>query len=212
MRNNEIAANIAHLRESAQESAHPVLLPLILLGSNIGLRQENHQRAVRQRLLKTEAALITHMTSTEPATMSVEAISAELISCHSRVWKNPGASHKVIEGMDFTLRKVFRLQSESMNRITRLYLARLEFIKERLRGIESFSNTTLSMIDMQRTTLHNLLLHRQNETALQIEQRQQLEAERKFSVNQTWNKNQRTISLLGIFFLPGAFIAVSISF
>jgi hypothetical protein len=93
--------------------------------------------------------------------------------------------------------------------INKRFLGRIAFIRERLRGIEAFPHITRSMIEMQRTALHNLLLHRQNETALQIEQRKLLEDERKFSASQTWNKNQRTISLLGIFFLPGAFIAVS---
>jgi hypothetical protein len=210
MGNDEINAIVAHLRESALESAHPMLLPLIILGSNIGPRQVEHQQAVRNRLWKVESALVSHMTSTDPIRTSVQRINAELMFCHSRVWKNPAASHKVIEGMDQILCR-FELNWKKWNSraINKRFLGRIAFIRERLRGIEAFSHITRSMIEMQRTALHNLLLHRQNETALQIEQRQQLEAERKFSANQTWNKNQRTISLLGIFFLPGALIAVS---
>jgi hypothetical protein len=58
---SETAANITQLRESAQESAHPMLLPVIALNSNIGPRQERRQRDVRSRLWKIEAALVTHM-------------------------------------------------------------------------------------------------------------------------------------------------------
>jgi hypothetical protein len=220
-KNTEIATNIMHIRKSAKEIAHPMLLPVMLLSSNIGPRQENHQKQARAMLHIVEDSLFNHLASTSPSSASLESINVELMKCHSSVWKNPGSSHKVIDGMESIFKAIKTLEyhiedhnliypigCHFLNEVNDRYMQRVDFIRERLRGIESYCHTTLSKIEVQRTALHNLLLHRQNETALQIERRQQLEAERKFSESQTWNKNQRTISLLGIFFLPGAFIAV----
>jgi hypothetical protein len=211
-------AYVEHLRESAQEISHPMLLPILVLSTRIGPRQEGHQRDARLALRKVEYALAGHMWSHVPVTMSLNEINAHLVACHAKVWKYPAASHKVIDKVEGILRDIichryyhFKAQDEVFQEINQRYLSRVAFMRERLCGIESYCHTTLSKIDMDRTALHNILLNRQNETSLQIEQRQQIEAGRKFSVNQTWNKNQRTISLLGIFFLPGAFIAVSTS-
>lgn len=221
-KNTEITTNTMHIRRSAQEIAHPMLLPVILLSSNIGPNQEKYQKQTRAKLHIVEDALLTNLASTSPRTTSIERINVELMKCHSNVWKSPGAAHKVIDGIECILGairiKQYHIEQNNdlqstevtfLDKVNDGYAQRVDFIRERLRGIESYCHTTLSKIDVQRTALHNLLLYQHNEIALQIEQRQQLETERKFSVNQTWNKNQRTISLLGIFFLPGAFIAVS---
>jgi len=215
--NSNTASYIEHLRKSAKEIIHPMLLPLIILSNRIGPKQEIHLRQARAELRVIEVALLEHMRSLRPVSMSLNEINANLLACHSRIWKNPGASHKIIDRVESILQNISRgrccteTEEALVQQINQRYLNRVAFIRERLRGIEGCCHTTLSRIDMQRTALHNTLLNRQTETALQIEARRQLEDERKFSVNQTWNKNQRTIGLLGIFFLPGALIAVSTS-
>jgi hypothetical protein len=205
---------VEHLRASAQEISHPMLLPILVLSSRIGPRQEGHQRDARLALRKVEYVLAEHMWSHVPVSMSLDEINAHLVACHAKVWKNPAAYHNVIDKVEMILRDIILYSTYPRGNVFRdinqRYLSRVAFMRERLRGIESYCHTTLAKIEMDRTALHNILLNRHNETALQIEHRQRLEAERKFSVNQTWNKNQRTISLLGIFFLPGAFISVSI--
>lgn len=211
------ASCIEHLAKIPKEIIHPMLLPLMILSSRIGPRAEKNQRNVRLKLRQTETALLEYMEPKGPESMSLKEINAYLLICHSMVWKSPGASHKVVDRVESILQKIsgglYCTETEEVlvQQINQQYIDRVAFIRERLRGIETYCYSTLSRIDMQRTTLHNLLLIRQNETALQIERRQQLEDKRKFSVNQTWNKHQRTLSLLGIFFLPGAFIAVSVS-
>jgi hypothetical protein len=215
-RGSNSVSYIDHLRKSAKEIIHPMLLPLIILSNRVGPKQEGRQREARAKLRLIDVALLEHMRSSGPVSMSLKEINANLLACHSRVWKNPKASRKIVDRVEFILKRIscglyFTGEEVLVRQINQQYLDRVTFIRERLSGIENYCHSTLSRIDMQRTALHNILLNQQIETTLKIKQRQTLEDERKFSVNQTWNKNQRTISLLGIFFLPGAFIAVSIS-
>jgi hypothetical protein len=215
-RSSNSVSYIEHLKKSAKEIIHPMLLPLIILSNRVGQKQEARQREARAKLRLIEVALLEHMRPSGPVSMSLTEINASLLACHSRVWKNPKASHKIVDRVEIILKRIsgglhFTEEEVLLKQINQQYLDRVAFIRERLSGIESYCHSTLSRIDMQRTVLHNILLNQQIETTLKINQRQTLEDERKFSVNQTWNNNQRTISLLGIFFLPGAFIAVSIS-
>jgi hypothetical protein len=216
-RNPSTASYLDHVRKSAHEIIHPMLVPMLVLSSRIGPRQEKHQREARKNLRVVEVALDAHMRSSGHEPMNLDKINANLVACHSRVWKHPAASHIVIDRMGDILSDISRFwqgpenQQDLVQQINSRYIDRVIFIRDQLRGIESHCHTTLLMMDMARTALHNILLDRQNKTALRIEKARIEEDERKFSVNQNWNKNQRTLSLLGILFLPGAFISVSVS-
>jgi hypothetical protein len=192
---------IEHLRESAQEILHPMLLPIIIASNIVGPSQEKHQRDTRVALRDVEEALCGQMWSYVPVTMSLNEINAHLVSYHSKVWKNPGASRKIIDSMQKILQDISHghyytdkqspgrhlrdTQAVLLQEINERYMNKAAFIRKRLRGIEIYCHATLSKIDMDRTAFHNILLNRNNETALQIEQRQRLEAERKFVANQT---------------------------
>ncbi len=170
--NTNIATNIMHIRRSVKETAHPMLLPIILLSSNIGPNQETYQKQTRAKLHTVEDALLAHLASNSPSTISIERINVELMKCHSSVWKSPGAAHKVIDGMESILGairvKQYRIEQSNhlqstgatfLDKVNDEYAQRVDFIRERLRGLESYCHTTLSKIDVQRTALHNLLLY-----------------------------------------------------
>jgi hypothetical protein len=95
-----------HPRESARKIPHPMLLPIILLNSDIGARQEKHQRDVRVALRKTATALYFYDGTKSSDTMSLEEINKSVISWRAKVWKNPGVSHEILDTVD-TLLKIF---------------------------------------------------------------------------------------------------------
>lgn len=72
-------AYVDHLRESAQEIIHPMLLPIIILSSRIGPRQEGHQREARAKLRLVEEALLEHMQPSGSVSMNLESINANLV-------------------------------------------------------------------------------------------------------------------------------------
>lgn len=249
-RSSGIDEILNHLRASARDIWHPVLLPLLILQSNIGPRQELHQREARALLQQVERDISAHMRpdvvndGQERRLKPLPLTNADLIDCHSKVWKNPNASLEIVDQVrlqsiiksiwDYSRLDIFGKFYNSKDLVdndNREFESRIKFIRQRLSGLESYSHTTLSRIDMQRNALHNILLDRQNqtsltiekltsrhnilldrqnETALDIERRQQTEAHQKFVVNQSWSRSQLSLSLLGTIFLPGAFIAVGI--
>ena len=218
--------HIKHLKESASEIMHPMLLPMIILAGKIGGHSEKGHREARFLIRDIESRIeaygrnLTTQVSGK-STSDLNKFNIDLTYCHSRVWKHPKAYLDLIEEFQealnmFTSRILTcdTTRSETKETIQDMHtrmLSRLKLSRQRLRGMETFSRTTLSRIDIQRTTLHNILLNRQTQTALQIEQRQQREADEKFSANQSWSRSQMSLSVLGTLFLPGAFIAVRVT-
>jgi hypothetical protein len=208
----DITANISHLRESSQEIFHPMLLPILITCSNIGAKKEKSQRKIRTGLRINEKALISYDSIDGHSTMSLADINRNLLWYTARMSKNAAASNEILDTIDFLLRQIHDNHKWGSSfpevELYKRYQARITFTQKRLQSIEGDARTIISKTEMQRAALHNILLNRQTETALLIERRQKLEDERKFRANQTWNRNQRTIGLLGVIFLPGAFLAV----
>ena len=224
--NSKISMYIRHLKESASEIMHPMLLPMIILVGKIGGRSEKGHREARFLIRDIESRLEAsgHNFTTQVygrSASDLNKINIDLMKCHSRIWKHPKAYIDLIddfqEALNGFMSRVLTcnaVRSEINVMIQEIHirmLSRLSLSRQRMRGMEAFSQTTLSRINMQRTSLHNILLNLQTHTALQIEERQQLEAHEKFRANQNWSRSQMSLSLLGTVFLPGAFIAVSIT-
>jgi hypothetical protein len=221
---------INQLKNNFREIEHPMVIPILILRDNIGKNQEYKQREARDLLYSIKNNLQVHLhaeidhSNIKGPSVTLQKINDDLVTCHAMIWKKPELSFDILDKFEEAMGKVppfYQTGTQSketqdprainMGKTHKTILAQLSFIRQRLRGLSSFSNASLSRIEMHRTALHNLLLIRQNATALQIESRAQAEAEQKFGVSQTWNRNQRTISILGIVFLPGAFIAVCIN-
>jgi hypothetical protein len=215
-----------HLKASGPDIIHPLLLPMTLLVDKVGNRSEEAQREARNQIRSIETRLKQQMGHPSPEYLNkgdgldLSVINADLTNCHSLVWKHPRTYIELIDNFKAALNAIHRdkfpfggsVVANSCNiafeRAHKGFNSRLDLSCQRIRGMESASITTLSRIDMQRTALHNILLIRQRQTALQIEERQQIEAHQKFTANENWSRTQLSLSLLGTFFLPGAFIAV----
>jgi hypothetical protein len=220
----QIQTYIMHLKASGADIIHPLLLPMILLVDKVGNRSEEAQREARNQIRSIETRLKQQMGHRSSESLhkgdglDLSAINADLTVCHSLVWKHPRTYIELIDNFQAALNAIYKKKIEDLvganscnvafERVHKGFNSRLDLSRQRLQGMESASITTLSRIDMQRTALHNILLIRQSQTALQIEDRQQIEAQQKFTANESWSRTQLSLSLLGTFFLPGAFIAV----
>lgn len=207
---------IMHLKTSAAETIHPMLLPMIILNEQIGVPAEKSQYDARSQIRKIEMRLKQQVSLGQPDGKELDAINSDLANCPSIVWKDPRAYLEIIVNFKRAL-EVFDTMvlgdsaSSAVKVLGKKMRSRLDLSHQRVRGIESYSRTTLRRIDIQRTILHNFLLNRHTSITLQIEERQQLEAHRKFTANQSLSRSQLSLTFLGTFFLPGAFLAVSVT-
>jgi hypothetical protein len=216
---------IRHLKGSIEDLVHPMLLPMIILTDKIGGRSEQEHREARFLIRDIESRLNTYghnLATTQVhanrSSSDLNTINADLTYCHSLVWKHPRSYLDLIDDFQEALNAFLSSLPNYVGAYKRILpvhmrmLSRLKFSRQRMRGMDAFAQSTLSRIDMQRTTLHNILLNRQTQTVLQIEERQQREAHAKFCENQRWSRSQMSLSLLGTLFLPGAFIAVRVKY
>jgi hypothetical protein len=158
---------------------HPMVLPVIFLSLKIEGRSEVSQQEAQNQIRLIEVRLrnihpINHASISENEGITPEAVNADLSACHKRVWKRPETYLEVIDEFQRALQmaivpSVYYNETPQMFSINLNLQSRIELLRQRMRGIQSSAYTTLDMIDMRRSVLHNILLNQQNQIALQIE-------------------------------------------
>ncbi|KAK1598711.1 uncharacterized protein LY79DRAFT_252917 [Colletotrichum navitas] len=213
---SDIVSAIQHLTFCARQVGHPMLLPTIILSHDLSSHNDQKQRDARDWLRKLEHAVsMRNEIEDEEGYVSkdgyleVDAISRDLVECHSQVlWKRPQAYLEIVKEMEAGLEKfkkkvpVEHLPSE-LDKLHRSMIARLDFYRLKLKGIENYQATTLERLHIQRSALYNLLSQRESKIQFQMagEQRRLAHASKRDSTA------MKTISLLGAVFLPGTFLA-----
>ncbi|KAK2064524.1 hypothetical protein LY76DRAFT_587381 [Colletotrichum caudatum] len=207
---------IRHLMFCAGQVGHPMLLPIIILSHDLSSQNDQKQRDARDWLRKLEHAVsMRNEIEDEEGYVSkdgyleVDAISRDLVECHSQVlWKRPQAYLEIVKEISAGLEK-FKDKvpaehlSTDLDKLHRSMIARLEFYRLKLKGIENYQATTLERLHIQRSALYNLLSQRESKIQFQMagEQRRLAHASKRDSTA------MKTISLLGAVFLPGTFLA-----
>ncbi|KAJ6788656.1 hypothetical protein PWT90_04965 [Aphanocladium album] len=166
----------------------------------------------------------------------VDGLNRDLVECHSNVlWKRPQAYMALTEEMEkamglfkdmheVTAKRMAAAsaaddgrwggeaaaatekQNRELDRLHRSMLARMDFYKVKLTGLENYIHTTLQRLKVQREAgaqLYNIMSQREARLNLEIagEQRRIAHASKRDSTA------MKTISLLGTLFLPGTFLA-----
>ncbi|OLN86525.1 hypothetical protein CCHL11_10282 [Colletotrichum chlorophyti] len=233
---SDIVTAIEHLVSCTHQVGHPMLLPVIILSHDLSSRNDEKQRDARDWLRRLEHAVsMRNEIEDEEGYVSkdgyldVDAISRDLVECHSQVlWKRPQAYQEIVKEMEAALAKFkagvpAERNTSSVDKLHRSMLARLDFYKAKLKGIENYQATTLERLHIQRsaglltcrvrlfgkaiadgaTQLYNLLNQRESKIQFQMagEQRRLAHASKRDSTA------MKTISLLGAVFLPGTFLA-----
>ncbi|KAG9236012.1 hypothetical protein BJ875DRAFT_533823 [Amylocarpus encephaloides] len=209
---SDIVNCIAHLKACISQTAHPLLLPTIIFSHEVSFQNDIKQREARNWLRQIEHALSmgrdTHYVDKKGVTQ-FDTLAAEITECHSQViWKNPKAYLKILAGLEGSLHKFWEeLPKQRRGKETRQLhnsmLARLAFYKARLQGIDSYANTTLQRLGVQRAALYNMMAQKESKLSFEMarEQRKPAYASTRDSAA------MKSVSLLGAIFLPGAYLA-----
>ncbi|KAF7547798.1 hypothetical protein G7Z17_g7492 [Cylindrodendrum hubeiense] len=153
--------------------------------------------------------------------MEVDGLNRDLVECHGHVlWKRPQAylalakeMEKAMESFQSTpptpmddevvMNNAERIHRKEIQKLHRSMLARIDFYKVKLTGLENYIHTTLERLKVQREALYNIMSQREARLSLQIagEQRRIAHASKRDSTA------MKTLSLMGALFLPGTYLA-----
>jgi hypothetical protein len=108
---SDVVRALAHLKASAAQAAHPLLLPVILLSYDLSPANDRKQREARDwlRRLENAVSLRQEVDETEQyfqdGMLEIDGLSRDLVECHGHVmWKRPQAymalADEVAKAMD----------------------------------------------------------------------------------------------------------------
>lgn len=161
--------------------------------------------------------------------LEVDGLNRDLVECHGHVlWKRPQAYTSLVGEMEAAMER-FRKRSAILRaekipngfldkgseepamkrynadliKLHNSMMARMDFYKVKLKGLENYITTTLQRLKVQREALYNIMSQREARLNLEIagEQRRIAHASKRDSTA------MKTISLMGALFLPGTYLA-----
>ncbi|KAF8850097.1 hypothetical protein BDZ45DRAFT_603309 [Acephala macrosclerotiorum] len=193
------------------EIGHPLLLPFLILSHEASFKTEMRQLDARDWLRRIENAVSIRsqiqdkVAYIKDGAVDLDSINRDLVECHAQVlWKNSVSNLQVIEefkkSMDVFYKGLSNNQrSGKVQKIHASIASKLEFYKNRMQGIENYSNTTLQRLEIQRS----LLNFQMAKLSFQVAGDQ-----RKIALASKQDSSaMKTIAILGIVFLPGTFLA-----
>ncbi|OWP03416.1 hypothetical protein B2J93_7434 [Marssonina coronariae] len=212
---SDIVECIKHLKECVLQIGHPMLLPIIIFSHDVSFKTDIKQREARDWLRRLEHAVSMRSEIEEregyvkEGVVDLDAVNRDLVECHSQVlWKRPKAYLEILKGIEVAMAKFYEVLPESrkekpMKALQASMLARMEFYRVKLQGIESYAHTTLQRLEIQRSALYNIIAQKESKLNFKMagEQRKLAHSSKRDSAA------MKTISLLGAVFLPGAYLA-----
>ncbi|KAE8448143.1 hypothetical protein EG329_009747 [Mollisiaceae sp. DMI_Dod_QoI] len=212
---SDIIECIKHLKACAFQVGHPMLLPIIIFSHDVSYKTDIKHRDARDWVRRLEHAISMRSEIEEKegyvkeGVVDLDAINRDLVECHSQVlWKRPKAYLVMLANIEKTMNMFYEKlpetrKDEQMRRLHASMLARLDFYRVKLQGIESYAYTTLQRLDIQRSALYNIIAQKESKLNFQMagEQRKLAHASKRDSAA------MKMISLLGALFLPGAYLA-----
>ncbi|KAH7170347.1 hypothetical protein EDB81DRAFT_837221 [Dactylonectria macrodidyma] len=205
---SDIEKSLIHLRACAAQAGHPMLLPIIILSYDLSPVNDQKQRDARDWLRRLENAVSLrneveeHEQYFQDGLMEVDGLNRDLVECHGHVlWKRPQAylalakeMEKAMDSFQSTRDSAIRSHRKEIDKLHRSMLARIDFYKVKLTGLENYIHTTLERLKVQREAAR---------LNLQIagEQRRIAHASKRDSTA------MKTLSLMGALFLPGTYLA-----
>ncbi|KAF4121232.1 hypothetical protein GMORB2_2194 [Geosmithia morbida] len=213
----------------AHEVSHPMFLPVLMLGYDLGTTNDQKQRDARDWIRRLENAVSmrdeVHESETyfQDGFLEIDGLSRDLVECHGHVmWRRPQAYTAVCAEMDVAMDAFSRTRTAmlssfpreeeeeeeaarnaAVSRIHHSLSSRIRFYKVKLKGLESYIHTTLARLKVQREALYNIMSQREARLNLEIarEQRRIAHSSKRDSTA------MKTLSLLGAVFLPGTYLA-----
>ncbi|KAI1376664.1 hypothetical protein F4677DRAFT_69868 [Hypoxylon crocopeplum] len=211
-RSSDIADSIDHLIACRSEIGHPLVLPIIILSHDLSSKGDMRQRQARDWLRRLENAITARNEIDENEVYSdfdVDGINRDLVECHSQVlWKRPQAYQEIVKEIREAMQKFMiyvpdERNTKSLRALDSSMLARLDFYRVKLTGMEHYIHTTLERLHIQRQALYNIMAQKESKLNLEIASQQRRVAH----ATKRDGTAMKTLSLLGAMFLPGTFMA-----
>jgi hypothetical protein len=169
---SDLIEAIKHLKACVLQIGHPMLLPIIIFSHDVSFKTDIKQRDARDWLRRLEHAVSMRSEIEEKegyvnkeGVVDLDAVNRDLVECHSQVlWKRPKAYLEILRGIEKAMERFdgklpAERKDEMMTKLQASMLARMDFYRVKLQGIESYAYTTLQRLDIQRSAVR---LHRLN--------------------------------------------------
>ncbi|KAG8158335.1 hypothetical protein KVR01_012096 [Diaporthe batatas] len=195
--------------------SHPLLLPILTLCQELSSSNDKKQRDLRAELRKLDHALIGRYTVApaahyaSPADQELDTLSHKIADCQTEVLqKRSQAWQNVVDHVKEATNHFWdhlpaEKKSPELTKLHKTLLERLNFLTVKLQGIENYAHVTLERLGILREVVHNIISQRESRLNLHIAIQQQRLA---YSSGRD-SASMKTLTLLGSFFLPGAFIS-----
>ncbi|KAI1393743.1 uncharacterized protein F4822DRAFT_23034 [Hypoxylon trugodes] len=209
---SDIADSLKHLTACCGQAGHPLLLPMIILTHDLASKGDKKQRDLRDWLRRLENAITMRNEIDEKEVyqeFDVDGINRDLVECHSQVlWKRPQAYQEIVKEIKGAMDKFEQLlpregQPAALRVLHGSMMARLDFYRVKLTGMEHYIHTTLERLHIQRQALYNIMAQKESKLNLEIASQQRRVAH----ATKRDGTAMKTLSLLGAVFLPGTFMA-----
>jgi hypothetical protein len=236
---SKISECLKLLRKCILEISHPMLLPILICSRDLNMEGDLRQREARETVRRLEETIInaaqvyTDPDVTKQERIDLGIINKELVDCHCRaLWKRPEAYLDIVSTMqDALLDLEDQWSDERRVQIASQHLnlaARLRFLRVKLQGISTYRQVTIARLEMLQRLVQNLVslsiarsqkkmtikrIERQQTHRLEEIKEEDQKARRKREKeleDELENQKSISIALVGVFFLPGAFLAVSL--
>jgi len=162
---------INHLKSCVLQVGHPMLLPIIIFSHDVSFKADIKQREARDWLRRLEHAVSMRTEIQEKegyvkdGVVDLDAVNRDLVECHSQVlWKRPKAYLELLRTIeramgDFYEKLPESRKDETMRKLQASMMARMDFFRVKLQGIDSYAYTTLQRLDIQRSAVRSLSLN-----------------------------------------------------
>jgi hypothetical protein len=162
---SDIVECIKHLKACVLQVGHPLLLPIIIFSHDVSFKTDIKQREARDWLRRLEHAVSMRTEIVEKegyvkeGVVDLDAVNRDLVECHSQVlWKRPKAYIEILQAIEGAMERFYKKLPEErrvgdMKKLQASMMARLDFYRVKLQGIESYAYTTLQRLDIQRSAV-----------------------------------------------------------
>lgn len=156
---SDINDSLEHLKACRAEAGHPLLLPTIILAHDLAETSDIRQRSARDWLRRLENAITMRdeIDRSEVYTdFDVDGINRDLVECHSQVlWKRPQAYQEILKDFKSAMEQFRKyVRDDKFTKVLKALhgsvLARLDFYRVKLTGMEHYAHTTLERLHIQR--------------------------------------------------------------
>ncbi|KAM7198699.1 putative Mg2+ transporter-like zinc transport protein [Naviculisporaceae sp. PSN 640] len=213
------------LGKCAQPACHPLLLPFLMMRLELSPDIEVDQRKTREDLRSLETRVsnrYNHIKAPAPGyapkDIDLDSINWMLAEYQCQTMqKNPRSWISAIKRMEEAMEAYWRLvvpahQGDDAARLNMpkdlhaqkdIMTRRLRFMVVRLEGLESYAQVTLERLNIQREVMNSIISQRESRLNLAIAAQQRRIAH----TTGRDSTSMKTLTLLGVMFLPGAFLS-----